>query len=146
MKQPAKNLGQLGGGIYLGMEFGLHRVLEDCACVDHALFLVPKQGDGDKEDGETNLAVVFVPGLLDLDGNVFVRLGVKEGEDRPTGEEEAGEGEGVNVGTYHSWLVYNVKIRHNREQKNRNPEFEVNFFEVKNPTLNQAQYLVFSGG
>jgi hypothetical protein len=117
------------------MEFGLHRVLEDCACVDHALFLVPKQGDGDKEDGETNLAVVFVPGLLDLDGNVFVRLGVKEGEDRPTGEEKAGEGEGVNVGTYHSWLVYNVKIRHNREQKNRNPEFEVNFFEVKNPTI-----------
>jgi hypothetical protein len=30
-------------------------------------------------------------------------------------------------------LVYNVKIRHNREQKNRNPEFEVNFFRLKTP-------------
>lgn len=53
---------------------------------------------------------------------------VEEGEDCTTCEEEAWEGEGVDVGTYHRWLVYDVKIRHIPEDKKLNPVFLGNYF------------------
>ena len=127
-EQPIENLGQLGGGINLATEFCLHGILENCASKDHALLFVSQQGDVDKENGEANLAVVFVPSLLHLDGDVLVRVRVEEGEDRTTCEEKAWEGEGIDVGTYHRWLVYGVKIRHILEDKKLNPGFFGNYF------------------
>ena len=103
-----KNCGQLGGGVHLTTYFVGHGVFEDGARKDHALLLVAQEGNADEENGEANLAVVFVPGLFHLNGDVLVRGRVEEGEDCPTCKEETGKGEGVDVGTYHNkwfWLT-----------------------------------------
>jgi len=123
-----EHLGELGIGneIFRGFE-GLG-VLKHRSRKDHALLLVAQEGDADKEDGQADLAILFVPGLLDVNGDVFFRGRVEEGENRTTCEEKAWEGEGVDVGTYHRWLVYNVKIRHILEDKKLNPVFIPNYF------------------
>lgn len=118
-----ENLGELGIGNEVFRGFEGVSVLKHSSRKDHALFLVAQEGDANKEDGQADLAILFVPGLLDVNGDVFFRGRVEEGENRTTCEEEAWEGEGVDVGTYHRWLVYNVKIRHILEDKKLNPVF-----------------------
>jgi hypothetical protein len=69
------------------------------------LLFVPEKRDVDKEDGELNLAVIFVPSLLHADSDVVRGLLILEGEDCATSEEEGWEGEGVNVRSYHFVVV-----------------------------------------
>lgn len=123
-----EHLGELGIGNEVFCRFEGHGVLKHRSRKNHALFLVAQEGDVDKEDRQADLAILFVPGLLHVDGDVFFRGRVEEGENRTTCEEEAWEGEGVDVGTYHRWLVYDVKIRHIPEDKKLNPVFISNYF------------------
>ena len=116
----------IGNEVFCGFEG--HGVLKHRSRKNHALFLVAQEGDVDKEDGQADLTVLFVPGLLHVDSDVFFRGRVEEGKNRTTCEEEAWEGEGVDVGTYHRWLVYDVKIRHIPEDKKLNPVFIPNYF------------------
>jgi hypothetical protein len=128
-----EHLGELGIGNEVFCGFEGHGVLKHRSRKNHALFLVAQEGDANKEDGQADLAILFVPGLLDVNGDVFFRGRVEEGENRTTCEEEAWEGEGVDVGTYHRWLVYNVKIRHILEDKKLNPVFFGNYFSGHRP-------------
>ena len=123
VEDEVEHLGELGVGDEIFCGLVGHGVLEDGPRKNHALFLVTQKGNVDKENGETDLAVFFVPGLLHMHCDVLFRGRVEEGEDCTTCEEEAWEGEGVDVGTYHRWLVYNVKIRHIPEDKKLNPVF-----------------------
>ena len=123
-----EHLVELGIGNKVFRGFVGHGVLKHSTCKNHALFLVTQEGNVDKENGETDLAVFFVPGLLHMHCDVLFGGRVEEGEDCTTCEEEAWEGEGVDVGTYHRWLVYDVKIRHYPEDKKLNPVFIPNYF------------------
>jgi hypothetical protein len=69
------------------------------------LLFVSEEGDVDEEDWEFNLAVVLVPCLFYLNSDVVGSLLVLEGEDCATSEEEGGEGERVNVRSYHCVVV-----------------------------------------
>ena len=136
VEDKVEHLGELGVGKKIFCGLVGHGVLEDGPCKNHALFFVAQKGNVNKENGEADLAVFFVPGLLHVHCDVLFCGGVEEGENCTTCEEEAWEGEGVDVGTYHRWLVYNVKIRHIPEDKKLNPVFSNLFFDPKFPEEN----------
>ena len=137
VEDEVEHLGEWGVGDEIFCGLVGHGVLEDGPRKNHALFLVTQEGNVDKENGETDLAVFFVPGLLHMHCDVLFGGRVEEGEDCTTCEEEAWEGEGVDVGTYHRWLVYNVKIRHILEDKKLNPVFFQFIFGPKFPGENK---------
>jgi hypothetical protein len=61
--------------------------LEDGSCEDHPLLLVAQEGDGYKEDGKLDLAILLVAGLLNLHGHMSAFGLVVKGENRTSCEE-----------------------------------------------------------
>ena len=105
INDPAKHFSYLRVGIQAPSQTGCAGVFVDGACKDHTLLFVAEERDVNEEDGEELLAVVLVPRLLYLNGDVVGRLLVLEGEDCATSEEEGWECEWVNVRSYHCVVV-----------------------------------------
>ena len=77
-----------------------HGVGEQGSSVLVAGTTIAEQGDLDRVDRQSHLAVLLVAPLLDTDGHVGTGLLVTEGQNRTAGKGKHGQGLHIDVGTW----------------------------------------------